>query len=187
MSDYDWSNIRLKYELGQTCYKIAQEMGGRPSKQAIAKRAKREGWEQTLDQGTDRLPIIVSALKINSRILTDELLQTVLGMIGIGSSEAMACQAAGINPGTWIDWKHQDERLQNAVQRARAGKLSEWIGRIDKAARKDWKAAQALLQSAPETKGDFGKDAGPSKLEVVININREAPGVTINQASEVEG
>lgn len=189
MSGYDWPYIRQRYEAGETAYAISKRMGGKPTKQAIQKRASKEGWEQieVADSGPERLPIVAKALRINAHKLTDELLQTVLGMIGMGASEQLACQAAGISQRTWTGWKAKDERLQDAVQRARAGKLSEWIGRIDRASETDWKAAQALLQASPETREHFGKDGQGSKLEVVIHIDRDAPGTESVRGVTVEG
>ena len=186
---YDWPYIRLRYESGETAYTISKRMGGKPSKQAIMKRAAKEGWEQgqASPELPARLPIVAAALNVESRKLTDEVLQIILGMVANGSPEGIAAQAAGIHPTTLIDWKKQDPRLKDAIHRARAGKLSEWIARIDSASQKDWKAAQALLQAAPETRDQFGKTDGKgSKLEIVININRE-DGVTVEgEAREVD-
>ncbi len=172
--DFDWPYIRQCYEAGESAYMLNKRMGS-PSKQAILRRVKLENWTQPepTAEVAGRMPIVAAALSINSTMLTDELLRTVLGMIGIGSSEKLACDAAGISQKTWIDWKNQDERLSNAVRRARAGKLSEWIGRIDKASEHDWKAAEALLKSQPETREHFGNQgAGGGKIEVIINISR---------------
>lgn len=189
--NYDWPYIRMRYEAGETAYAISQAMGWKPTKQAIMKRAAKEGWERAEpsddDELPERLPIVAQALSIRSHKLTDELLRVVLGMIGVGATEALACQAAGINQTTWIDWKHQDPKLKDAVHRARAGKLSEWIGRIDQASQKDWKAAQTLLQAAPETREHFGKDQQGSKLEVVIHIDRDAPGTEHVRGVTIEG
>ena len=176
---YDWARIRIRYESGDTAYSISKDMGGKPTRQAIAKRAAKEQWASNISAHIQNgFPILAAALNIDSRKMTDELLQTVLGMIGMGSTEQLACQAAGIHPTTWIDWKNKDVRLQDAVHRARAGKLSEWISRIDQAGNKDWKANQALLQAAPETRGYFGKDHTDNKIEIVINIDRGDEGLT---------
>lgn len=188
MADYDWPYIRQRYESGETAYSLSKRLGGHPSKQAIMKRAAKEGWEQhrVTDSGPQRLPIVARALTINAHKLTDELLETVLGMIAIGASEQMACQASGITQRTWTRWKSEDSRLQDAVNRARAGKLSEWIGRIDRASETDWKAAQALLQAQPETKEHFGKGGEGGRVEIVIHIEREGESVRTNARPVIE-
>ena len=173
--NYDWTNIRIRYESGETAYSISKSFGNRPTRQAIAKRASKEGWgSEIANHIQNGFPILAAALSVDSSKMTDKLLQTVLGMIGMGSTEGLACQAVGISQNTWISWKDQDRRLQDAVNRARAGKLSEWVGRIDQAGKKDWKANHVLLQAAPETRGYFGKDQTDNKIEVIINIDRGA-------------
>ena len=168
----------MRFEAGETAYSISKSMGGRPSKPGIAKRAVKEGWKVP-DQGNNQLPIVAAALNIDSRKLTDQLLQTILGLIGIGATEQLACQAAGISQNTFITWKGQDPRLKDAVHRARAGKLCQWIGRIDKAGETDWKADQALLQASKETRDQFGKGNIDSKVQVTINIDRGDGGLVI--------
>ena len=43
----DWQLVRMKFESGQSPYAISRDLGGRPTKQGIAKRAAREGWKVT--------------------------------------------------------------------------------------------------------------------------------------------
>lgn len=187
MSDFDWIYIRQCFENGEPANAIAKRMG-RPTKQAILQRAKREGWvaealPSSAQNGLPRLPAVAAALSISSNKLTDELLQTVLGLIAIGSTEEIAAQAAGISARTWQGWKAQEPKLKDLVRRARAGKLSEWIGRIDRASDKDWKAAKALLEAQPETRDYFSSGGGGGRVEVVININREGEGVTVESSA----
>jgi hypothetical protein len=190
MSDYDWPYIRMRYEAGETAYAISKRMGGKPTKQAIQKRANKEAWGT--DQATPdepkrvtSLPVVAEALSIKSRKLTNDVLRVLFDRIADGAPEYIAAQAAGIHPTTLIDWKGQDEQLRDAIQRVRAGKLSDWVKRIDRASENDWKAAQALLQAAPETREHFGKgDSGGSKLEIVIHVEREA--VHVNPRAVIE-
>lgn len=100
MPQYDWPYIRKRYESGETAYAISKRMG-KPSKQAIMKRASKEGWTQVTGSGPERLPLVAAALNISASKLTDELLQIVLGLIADGATEGMACQAAGISQRTW--------------------------------------------------------------------------------------
>ena len=67
------------------------------------------------------------------------------------------------------------------VKSARAKFAARHIENIDKWSERDWKASKYLLEVSPETGDTFGqRNKGPGKLEVIININRDPPGVTIN-------
>jgi hypothetical protein len=177
MKRYDWSVIRAMYEMGETAYGISKAPH-MPTKQAIMKRAKKEDWHKP-DRETYRLPIVAKALNIESHKLTDDLLQTVLGLIESGATIELACTAAGISPRTWATWQTQDPALKDLVRRARAGKVVQYLNTVDQAQHKDWKAATWLMQNSPDTRDQFGAKGSDNKLEVVINIDREQP-VTIN-------
>ena len=165
----DWQYVRGLFESGQTAYQIAKRPD-MPSKQGIANRAKLEGWIKP--KNPDRLPIVAEALAINSYLLTDDVLTVVLGLIAEGATQEIAAQAAGISGRTWASWCKQDEKLRDAVRRARAGKLATWMSHVDTAATRDWRAAQWLLHTASETRESYGANKGDGKLEIVINIDR---------------
>lgn len=166
---YDWQYIRGLYESGQTPYQIAKRPD-MPSKEGIRKRAKSEQWQRPDTE--NRLPIVAEALSVNSHLLTDDVLRVVLDMIASGATLEIACAAAGISARTWSLWQQQDNRLRDAVRRARAGKLVSWMSHVDKAAERDWRAGQWLLQTAPETREQYARSQSDSRLEVTINIDR---------------
>lgn len=171
-SDFDWPYIRGLYESGQTAYQIAKRPDC-PTKQAIQNRANAEGWTKP-DPTTYKPPILAAALNINSHKLTDEVLRVLLGMIAEGSTVELACRAAGIADTTFRAWCREDPSLKDAVQRARAGTVAGWLGTINQATRKDWKAATWLLQNSPDTRDNYGAKGGDNKLEIVINIDRSS-------------
>lgn len=180
----DWHYIRLRYESGDSAYMIAKALGGRPTKQGIENRAKREGWQrQTNTVSIARnLPIVQRALELsqqNSKA-TAERIGFALDLISRGSTEALAATAAGVTPETWSRWKREDKQLAEQVRQCRAGKVAEWISRIDTASARDWKAAQALLQAAPEAEGFQGSHGG-SGITVVLNIDRDKGQVVSEQ------
>jgi len=168
---FDWPYIRGLYESGQTAYQIAKRPDC-PTKQAIQNRADKEGWHKP-DPTTYRPPILAESLNINSHKLTDEVLRVLLGMIAEGATIELACKAAGISNATYTKWCRDDPSLRDAVQRARAGTVAGWLGAVNQATRKDWKAATWLLQNSPDTRDSYGAKGNDSKLEIVININRE--------------
>lgn len=171
MNSIDWPRIRALFELGSTAYQISK-LPGMPSKQAIQNKANKEEWQRQ-EEGKRILPIVAKALTIDSYKLTDEVLETVLGLIAEGSTIELACSASGIHHETWRKWCLKDERLRDATTRARAGKVSAWLSTVDRATDKDWKAATWLMQNSPDTRQTFGQQHHDNKLEVVINIDRE--------------
>lgn len=167
---YDWHYIRVLYESGATAYQIAKRPD-MPSKQGIEKHAKKHDWVKPTTE--NRLPIVAEALSVNSSKLTDDLLRVFLGLIAEGSTIEIASAACGISAQTWRAWCKQDPQLKDLVRRARAGKVATWMHSVDRASQTDWKAGQWLLQTAPETRETFAKQAGENKLEVTINIERD--------------
>jgi len=158
------------YEMGQTAYQIgkAPDM---PTKQAIQDKANKEDWQKP-DTTLNNLPMLAAAFDIDSTKLTDELLNTVLGLIAEGSTIELACGVVGISPDTWHRWGREDSRLKTMTQRCRAGKVVSWMSTVDRAKQADWKAATWLLQNSPDTRKQFGPQAHDNKLEVTINIDR---------------
>jgi len=147
----------MKFEAGQTPYAISRDLGGRPTKQGVAKRAAREGWQVQANSTVSvaaELPIVKRA-----QMLT-------------GPTKCTAERVAGINPKTLKQWTDQDPQLAEQLRQARAGKLAEWIGHIDGAASRDWKAADRLLQAAPEAE-DFSQHQ-QGGITIVLNIDRDA-------------
>ena len=167
---YDWHYIRALFETGQTAYQIAKRPDA-PSKQAIQKRANAEGWIKP-DQGQSRLPIVAKALTVNSERLTDELLAVLLDLIANGATREVACAACGISTETLRRWCHEDSRLGEMLDRARAGTVAGYLGTVHQAQHKDWKAATWMLTNAPDTRDHFGAGKHDGKVEVVINIDR---------------
>jgi hypothetical protein len=183
MVPIDWQLIRVRFEGGQTPYAISRDLGGRPSKQGIAKRAKKEGWQVAVNGSmaiAERLPIVKQAQALTGPgKATAERVAFILELVGRGASIKLAASAAGINPKTLKRWQSEDPQLAEQIRQARAGKLAEWIAHIDSAAARDWKAADRLLQASPEAE-DFSQQQHGG-ITVVLNIDRDNPdGVTID-------
>jgi hypothetical protein len=183
----DWQQVRRRYEDGATAYAISRDLGGRPTKQGIAKRAKAEGWQKGVGSALTvaaELPIVKRALSLTGPVkCTAERIAFILELVASGSTEKLAASAAGINPATLKRWKSDDPQLSEQLRQARAGKVAEWIGHIDRAASRDWKAADRLLQASDEAEA-FSPQMGSGGITVVLNIDRDSKstqGVTIDQ------
>lgn len=181
----DWQMVRLRYESGQTAYRISVDLGGRPSKQGIARRAKAENWQQrdvTALTVAEKLPIVIRAQNLSGPTkCTADRVAFILELIGRGSSQNLACNAAGVGPKTLKRWISEDPQLEEQIRQARAGKLADWTSCIDDAASRDWKAAKELLANAPDAT-DWQQQSAAG-ITIVLNIDRdqETPkGVTIN-------
>ena len=184
----DWQLVRLKYEAGDSPYKIATDLGNRPTKQGIAKRANGEGWVRGKGSALTvaaELPIVRQALSLSGPTkATAERVGFVLDLISRGATETLAARAAGIAPETLKRWKAQDPQLAEQLRQARAGKLAEWIAHIDQAAARDWKAADRLLQASGDIEGFTTAQHGG--VTVVLNIDRDGPvkGTVIDGAPQ---
>jgi hypothetical protein len=179
----DWDVIRVRFEGGQTPYAISKALGGAPSKQGIAKRAEREGWQVRPNAPlavAEQLPIVKRAQSLaGPGKATAERVAFILELVGKGASLKLAASAAGITPKTLKRWQDEDPQLVEQLRQARAGKLAEWVSHIDSAAARDWKAADRLLQAAPEAEDYSQQQAGG--ITVVLNIDRDNDGIIIDQ------
>lgn len=183
--NYDWTRIRLLYEGGMTPYKIAARYLNRPSAQGIRNRAKKEGW--LVNEGSvaaaSSLPGMPALGSPVNGSYDPETVGVVLEMIGHGSTEKLACEAAGITQQTLIRWKHERPQFIDLLKQARARKLTEYLANIDRAAATDWKASQTLLEKAPEMEDWKPKQQGDGGVTVVLNIDRDPTGLTAIEGS----
>ena len=168
---FDWPYLRALYETGQTAYQISKRADA-PSKQAIQKRANKEGWIKP-DISTTRLPVVAKALTVKSDKLTDELLAVLLDMIAEGATREVAAAACGISGETLRRWCEQDPTLKDMINRARAGTVAGYLGTINQAQHKDWKAASWMLTHSPDTRDHYGQAAKDNKIEVTFNFQRK--------------
>ena len=185
----DWSLIKLRWEGGQTAYEISQSLGGRPSKQGIDSKAKRDSWKRHKNAlvVAESLPLVERAKALTGPTkATAERVAFILDCIASGSSPALAARAAGINAKTLKRWQHEDPQFAEQCRQARAGKLCDWIATIDGAAMSgDWKAAKELLEQSADESG-FQRTETHGGITVVLNIDRdhtaEPTGVTIEHS-----
>jgi len=179
--DYDWPYIQMRFEAGETAYAISKSMGGKPSKQGIAKRVKAEGWkpsDSSFLNVAEQLPSIKRALAVRQSKKTPETVAVIADLLSQGCSLEIAAVTAGISQRTLREWRSSDPELRTFLDRCRASSLATAEQVLHKAMFKDWKAAQAKLQAAPETRDQYGKGSTDNKVEIVINIDR-SDGVTI--------
>lgn len=152
---YDWPQIRALYERGVSPVEIARQVPESPSRQAIAKRALREGWT-VAQSDTD----CIAAPR-----------DIVVAKIREGATKTMAAAAAGISRDTLHAWLH-DPTFSARVESAKAAFLTEHIGNIHEAGKRDWKASAYLLERAPETRDQFSQKQDAGGITIVLALDR---------------
>lgn len=166
---YDWPTIRNSYERGISPSEIARTVPESPSRQAIEKRAIKEGWQVAVVQSQPDQPV------------SDTTRGVIVQKVRSGVPFTQAAREAGITERTLYNWRHDGSGFAEILEAARAAFLSKQIERIDDAGTRDWKAAAYLLERAPETRSEFGQKQDSGGLTIVLNINRaeEPEGLTL--------
>lgn len=166
---FDWPAIRGLYERGVGATEIARQLPNCPSRQGIEKRAVKEGWE--VAQLPDQPPNTVLTGK-------DATKAVILAQVRKTVPLYLAAQAAGISDDTLRRWRNDDASFAAAIAAARAAGLAECVSRIHEAGERDWKANEAILKKAPETKSEYGDAGEKGGITIVLNIDRSEKGKT---------
>jgi len=86
-----------------------------------------------------------------------------------GASYELAAAAAGISYSTLNRWRKDDEAFATNIATAESRAARRWLGQIDQAASKDWRAAAWLLERRyPEVyrRGEYVPEPAPKRREV---------------------
>ena len=169
----EYNAARLEYESDPTCtYKILGDQLG-VSHQAVAKRAKKDGWvkpEEGLMQVVEQLeitkPVAGSALGLRSK----ENIAKIIHTYAQTGNKNLTAGVVGISTETLRNWCKEDDELLALMSATRKEFLVNQFSKI--ASARDWKAAKEILSRASETKDEWGQEdnKGPT---IVLNILRE--------------
>lgn len=184
----NWTEIEACVRAGEAMGSVARRMG--VSRQAISKRAKKEGWSPTTDAeviaGTDTARRLAAPVTGADRRLAAEgrrspaTMQRVLDMLATGASVAMAARRVGMSPDALHDWFRADAAFKRAAEAAGAEFGASLVERIAEAGRRgDWRADAHLLDRHPATRDEFGPrhaEGAQGGGRILIQIN--APGFT---------
>ncbi len=172
-----WGQIKLRWIQGESASGISKSLGDSPTRQGISKRARKENWKQLPTVSAKHLEL--SYLQLGQD--TPDNREAVLKALAEGVSYTLASGIIGVARNTLLNWRKADPVFEAQCRAARHSALADCARTIYQQRGKDWKAGKFLLQSAKETDGEYQEQDRPdNKLEIIININREAPGVTIN-------
>jgi hypothetical protein len=169
-----WAEIRQRYEAGETAGKISKSLGGSPSKVAINKRARKEGWT-VITRLSDKYPALANG---NPIIDIDKLGQdlpenraVIVALLGEGCSYKLAASAVGISDRTLRDWREKDPAFAAKCQAARAADMAEVMASIKRMAKTDFNAAKFRAERDPLTRDEYGTAANRGGiLGTTINV-----------------
>lgn len=196
----DWKAIEAAIKSGLGYAAVAQEHG--ISRQAVWKKAMAEGWvsEEATDEPTPKGAWLIAVRQTDickAQELRDEGTGTsvvpyglafdaaaaasVLRAIARGDSEKVAVDRAGVSRGEWEAWKRADEGFGRVVRRARAECAAILRQEIRGHTKRDWRAAQYLLEKTDDTVEYVNnpEGGGGGGIQVTINVSRDE-NVAIN-------
>jgi len=204
----DWSEVRRLYESGLSAPAIEKQIERAVSRQAILKRARKEGWLQGVGTsqalvaalGSSGVPSasptellepaqLVARLApqlaeiIDRPLSTPDRLARALNAYAIGGTHKMAAALGGISIDAWNDWRKASPQLDEAITEIQAAQAGRHLQRIDKAgARGDWKADEALLKANALTKDDWRgeqKGSGGVTIQIAFGANMPAEAMKV--------
>ena len=148
-NDEIWAEVRQRYEAGETAGQIAKTPGF-PTKQAINRRAKRDGWERKLELvpmgsgGTVAIPTDLDPRK-----------RAALEALSDGGNYRDAARAAHVSEETFRLWRNDPNYLALVLAVESELKL-EMLRHVRKGAARDPKHAEWMLTHHPSIRGEFG-------------------------------
>ena len=179
--DIPWNDIKDRFIKGESATTIAKDYP--VSRQAIQKRAKKEGWEKDgwleRAQQTPTAKAVAKPKTQSARVIaslgkrTPENAAELCRLIERGVPHTVAAEAVGMHRDTLKAWRDDDPEINAMVVAARYQTIARKIERIDEAGQRgDWKADSWYLERAPETRGEFGssKTKGFDGVTVIPNV-----------------
>ena len=155
-------------------------------------RRQREGWQSggvttqattettivtTLENSLTTLNAVAPQDKRGKQIKTraswtPERAADILQKLKKGTKLEIVARAVGISPSSFQDWRNWDADFGALVIQARFGHIGEMQAIIPDAARRgDWRAAQSVLEHAPETRADYQSQV-PGAITFNIKVVR---------------
>lgn len=186
-TDHLWNQIRLRWSRGESAYSISNSLGGHPTRQAIAKRARERGWSREVDGLVSDKHLRKHPIALGKD--SPETRERILELLRNGATLKLAAGAMGISPDTLLRWRKEDPLFAAQCHAARHQMLADCSHTLYASAQRDWKAAKHVLAVAPETRGEFSESRTHEPIEVIIHIDRSggdrAKSVIIDQPAHL--
>ena len=161
---FDWSAIKTRFEQGETAGQIAKSPIT-PTRQAINRRAKREGWERKQEQ----FPVPAAGTFINVPTDLEPRRRCALQIIAQGGTLKDAAAAAHVSESTFREWR-KDPEYSALIEAAESGIRLEMLAHVRAAAATDPRVAQWWLSRHPASRSEFGDNAASFSLNTQVNI-----------------
>ena len=171
-----WDAIQLRYVQGENPNAISRSLNGRPTKQGIAKRARKEDWEQLPTVAPKHFELSPEQLGRD----TPANRQKVLDMLAESVPYSIAARSIGVHPNTLLDWRKKDVQFAIQCETARGKAHADCVTSVYQARSKDWKAGKYILETAAETCEEYSSDNRKEPVELILHMMRE-PGPTTRQ------
>lgn len=185
----DWNDVRSRWECGDSSHQISKDYP--ITRQAIDKRAKKEGWKRgvanvTLSRDQRRAAATLnndSARPVLRGKRTPENARRAVELRKLGMTQEEIAKALGMSPSNLSQWLNSDESFLTTFHDSYTDFKERHLRVFEEAAaRGDWRASDRRLQIAePATYGGGTGEKGG--VTVVLNINRDEQ-VEINPVIE---
>jgi len=118
--DIDWESIKDRWLMGESAYAISKSLGGKPTKQGISQKAKRNDWASLRQAG-----VLSSKHEEKSLVAlgqdTPENRRAFLDALSKGVYQSIAAPACfGVTYQTVKNWRDNDPDFEMKVKNARA-------------------------------------------------------------------
>ena len=165
----DWTDIRRRWQRGESAYSISKSLNGHPSRQWISRKASAEHWQ-------DSAIGIVSDKHLNPPLRsptkdTPAKRERVLEILAQGGTYRLAAKSVGVHETTLLAWRKDDSEFAKRCEQAQADFCMEQLGKVRQS--KDTKDSRWLLAHHPITKADYQDNRHErSRLDITIRIPR---------------
>ena len=180
----DWIEIENRIRSGEKVFVIAKDYD--LSRQAIDKRAKKNGWIRSQKAVQVAKGEIKSATKHSATLSTKrnhvqrfdkdtpDTKDAILQLLKEGNPRQIAAQGAGVSLDSLNRWVDRDDQFALLVRQAESVAVADRLQRISEASSKrgDWKADTWILERTH--KQIFGNETNKlGAMNLHININRD--------------
>ena len=196
----NWTAIEQAIRQGESSTSLAKKHS--VARQSIDKRANKEGWrngpqrwmpavrQTNTSKALENPQSSAERHMATTGVRSAENAASLLHELSRGVPYSIAPGMIGISYETFLKWRQDDPTFDRLVWQARQEHLGRQYGNIAAASdRGDWKAAQAILSSAPETKKDWSTTSGSGGITVNISIrsaDNQQPVVDITPTEDNE-
>ncbi len=174
--NFDWQAIQARYEAGESPGQISRTLGGRPSRQAIHKRAKAEGWQRQQmpvngrQSSTEAVPAdVMESLSFDQK--------TVILEIASGATQREAAGLAQIDESTISQWKKRTPEFVKAFHYAEAVKKQRRRLMVEHSP--DPKDARWLLERDPGSRDEYAAPQAGNRNLFAGNVFNVLAGVDL--------